>query len=119
MKTLGFADVLIPKVLSGEKYKTWRLWDDKDLREGDEVLFVTSVERKPFVKARLKTVVEKPFKEISAEDWVGHEKYQENVYAVYAGYYKRPVDEQTLVKVITFEILETYNLSEGHSDSQQ
>lgn len=110
MVTLGFADTLIPKVLSGEKTKTWRLWGDKNLQTGDEIMFVTAVERKPFARARLTRVVEKVFKDITPEDQEGHETYQENIYEVYSKYYHKPVDEQTPLKIISFELLETFDL---------
>ena len=44
---------MVVKVLSGEKTTTWRLWDDKDLKTGDEVLFVYRPEKTSFAKAKL------------------------------------------------------------------
>lgn len=42
MKILKFKPNLVPLVLSGEKYSTWRFFDDKDLKEGDELQFMNS-----------------------------------------------------------------------------
>lgn len=42
MKSLKFKPHLVPLVLSGEKDSTWRLFDDKDLKEGDELQFMNS-----------------------------------------------------------------------------
>lgn len=42
MKTLKFKPHLVPLILSGEKDSTWRLFDDKDLKEGDELQFINS-----------------------------------------------------------------------------
>ncbi len=39
MKTLNFSDKLVPLVLSGAKTATWRLFDDKNLAIGDELIF--------------------------------------------------------------------------------
>lgn len=40
MKTLKFRDRLAQLVLSGEKYVTFRIFDDKDLQVGDELLLL-------------------------------------------------------------------------------
>ncbi len=36
MKSLKFRSHLVPLILSGQKYVTWRLLDDKDIKAGDE-----------------------------------------------------------------------------------
>ena len=38
-KSIKFRDNLAKLVLAGEKDLTWRLFDDKDFKEGDEVDF--------------------------------------------------------------------------------
>lgn len=37
MKTLKFRTKLIEKMKKGEKFKTWRLFDDKNLQEGERI----------------------------------------------------------------------------------
>lgn len=105
MKTLKFADELVDKVLSGEKTKTWRLWDDKNLQTGDIVLFIKRENRIPFAKARLTQIVEKHFGDIDDIDCIGHETYKEDRYKVYSKYYSEPVSDDTPTKIISFEIL--------------
>jgi len=52
-KTLKFSKNLIPLMLSGKKDTTWRLFDDKGLKEGDEVIFLDKETQKPFAKVLL------------------------------------------------------------------
>ena len=40
MKILKFKNELVSLISSGEKDSTWRLFDDKNLQEGDEVILV-------------------------------------------------------------------------------
>jgi len=40
-------------MLSGKKDTTWRLFDDKGLKEGDEVIFLDKETQKPFAKVLL------------------------------------------------------------------
>lgn len=108
MKQMKFAKELVDLIQSGEKTSTWRLFDDKNLQTGDEVLFVRRPEIVPFAKARLTHVYEKKFKELTDTDKEGHEQFSTNhgMYTTYTGYYGRPVNGYTVVKIIRFEILE-------------
>ena len=105
-KTLKFSPDLVPLVLSGEKTSTWRLFDDKDLKDGDEMIFIDWDGMQPFAEAMLTSVVVKPLDELSAEDKEGHEKFSsdEEMYATYSRYYKQPVGPETLVKIVRFKI---------------
>ena len=107
LKQIGFAPDLQPLVLSGEKYSTWRLFDDKNLTVGDVLEFVESKSRKPFAKALLTEITEKPLGKLTENDWKGHEKFSsdEEVYQTYSGYYNKPVGPETLVKVVRFKLL--------------
>ncbi|MEX2012673.1 MAG: ASCH domain-containing protein [Patescibacteria group bacterium] len=106
MKSLKFRAYLMPKVLSGEKYSTWRLFDDKDIQEGNEVDLLEFVTNRYFGNATVTKVVEKPMGELTAEDKAGHEEFDsdEQMYEVYTTYYKQPVGPETFVKVIWFEL---------------
>lgn len=109
MKTLKFMPHLVDLVLSGEKTTTWRLFDDKDLTAGDIVTLIKRPELVPFAEAEIINVSEKPLKDIAEADLEGHEKYdsQQKMYENYSRYYNRPVDGNTLVKVVRFKILKT------------
>ncbi len=106
MKSLKFRAYLVPKVLSGEKYSTWRLFDDKDVKEGDVVDLLEFVTNRHFGVAKITKVVEKPMGELTTEDKAGHEEFEsdEQMYEVYTTYYKQPVGPETPVKVIRFEL---------------
>lgn len=52
--------------------------------------------------------MEKSFKKLDEKDLEGHEKFnsKEEMYATYTTYYKQTVDENTIVKIIKFELIE-------------
>jgi len=107
LKTLKFSKNLIPAILSDEKTITWRCFDDKDLREGDELLFLNSETKNQFAKALLLKVQEKTFKELTDEDKNGHEEFKndEEMYKIYSEYYGTEITPDTSLKVIEFKIL--------------
>ena len=72
---LKFSKNLIPLILSEEKTKTWRLFNDKNLQKGDEILCLDRENNKPFAKALLTEVTERTFRELTEKDKVGHEEY--------------------------------------------
>ena len=107
MKRMKFAPILVPLVLSGEKISTWRLWDDKNLTTGDIVEFANSETLEVFAKAELTKVIEKPFKDLTDEEKIGHEKYtsKEELFKTFEKYYKKPVDENTMFKIVSFKLI--------------
>lgn len=107
MKSLKFRQSLSELILKNEKTTTWRIFDDKDITQGNEMQFVVWETGEVFAKVKIVHVVEKKFKELNAEDLDGHEKFvsKEEMYATYSTYYKRQVNENTIVKIIKFEIV--------------
>ncbi len=59
MKTLKFASDLSRQILDGTKTSTWRLFDDKDLQVGDELLLVDSHENEAFAQAEIISMKQK------------------------------------------------------------
>lgn len=106
MKKLKFRDYLVPLVLSGEKTSTWRLFDDKALSAGDNIELYEFGKEMPFGIARIIKVIEKPFKELTATDKEGHERFSSDkeMYGTYSEYYKSKVDPNTIVKIIWFKL---------------
>jgi len=104
MKTLKFKQNLVEKILSGEKTSTWRLFDDKDLQNGDELLLINKDTGAEFGTARITALKVKTLQTLTDEDWVGHEKYisKEEMLATYRGYYGDKVNEKSEVKIIYF-----------------
>lgn len=107
MKTLKFRKELSELILKNEKTTTWRIFDDKDIRQGDIMQFLVWETKEVFANAKIINVVEKKFKELNEEDIDGHEKFEskEEMYSTYSTYYNKKVDENTLVKIIKFELI--------------
>ncbi len=74
MKTLKFRKALSELVLKGEKTATWRLFDDKDLKEGDEIELVIWETGEKFAEGEITKLQEKKLKEIEEKDLDAHEK---------------------------------------------
>lgn len=107
IKTLKFRKNLSELILKNEKNTTWRIFDDKDIKKGDIIQFLVWETEEPFVKAKIINVVEKKFKDLNEKDIEGHEKFasKEEMYETYSTYYNKTVNENTLVKIIKFELI--------------
>jgi hypothetical protein len=104
-KTLKFKDHLVSKILSGEKTTTWRLFDDKDLRVGDHLVFINKDTGERFGEADVTAMREKPLSEIDEDDFAeGHERYasRDAMLQSYRNYYGDAVDWHTPIKLINF-----------------
>lgn len=105
MKTLKFTADLTAKILDGEKTSTWRLFDDKDLKKGDELIFISKETLKEFGKARITSLTIKTLGSLTDQDWIGHERFasEEEMYVTYKMYYGDRVNENSEVKILTFD----------------
>ena len=105
-KTLKFRDFLADLILEGKKDSTWRLFDDKDLQEGDEVDLVNWNTGEVFGQAELVRVREKTLGTLEPEDFDGHESFasEEEMYASYRTYYGDRVGPESPVKIIRFKL---------------
>lgn len=106
-KSLKFRDHLAKLVLAKEKDLTWRLFDDKNLSEGDTVDLLNWNTGEVFGKATLIKVWEKKMKDLNDADYDGHEKFSstEEMYLTYKKYYGDRVGPDTIVKIIRFKLL--------------
>ncbi|MDE2031150.1 MAG: ASCH domain-containing protein [Patescibacteria group bacterium] len=104
MKTLKFTAQLVDKILSGDKTSTWRLFDDKDLKNGDELIFINKDTGNQFGTAKITSLKVKTLGTLADEDWVGHEKFssEEEMYETYKRYYGDMVNKDSEVKILTF-----------------
>ncbi len=107
IKTLKFRKILSELILRNEKNTTWRIFDDKDIKEGDIIQFLVWETKETFAKAKIINVIEKKFKDLDEKDMEGHEKFEtkEEMYETYSKYYNKIIDENTLVKIIKFELI--------------
>ncbi len=107
MKIMRFREVLSKLILNGEKGVTFRLFDDKDLSEGDIVSFVVWETGEEFARAKLIQVKEKEFGDLTEEDFEGHERFnsEKEKYDTYSLYYEREVTPKSPTKIIKFELI--------------
>lgn len=112
-KTLKFAPHLVPLVLSGEKTSTWRLFDDKELQKGDELVLINKETGEEFARAIITKTEEKKLKDLKECDFVGHEKFEseEKMYEAYRSYYGDKVNPDTIVKMVDFKLYISARLS--------
>ena len=107
MKTLKFRRYLVPLVLSGKKDMTWRLFDEKNLKEGDEVDLINWNTGEKFGEGTLTKVWEKEMGKLEESDFDGHEDFssEEEMYKTYNTYYgEGRVNPETIVKIIKFKL---------------
>ena len=107
MKTLKFRPHLIDLILSGKKNVTYRLFDDKDLMVGDELVLKNWETLEDFAQAKIIEIKEKRLSDLTEEDLDGHEKFEntEEMYKIYKEYYGDGVTPETIVKIIKFELI--------------
>jgi hypothetical protein len=108
MKTLKFQNYLAPLILSGEKTSTRRLFDDKNLIMGDEVVFINKDTGEEFARVILTDVHEKKLGELRESDFKGeHERHssQKAILEHYKKLYSREVGLEDMVKIISFRLV--------------
>lgn len=105
-KTLKFRKQLVDLILAGEKTTTWRLFDDKDLKTGDNLNLQVWETGKDFAKVVIHEIHEKKLGELEAEDCEGHEQYknEEDMLTHLKRYYGEKVTRETMVKIIRFNL---------------
>lgn len=105
MKTLKFSTDLVSLIRSGTKTSTWRLFDDKDLQVGDEVAFLDKETGEQFGTARITGLTVRTLGTLTEADWQGHERYasEEEMYESFRKYYGPEVDQDTEVKILSFD----------------
>lgn len=104
MKTLKFKPHLCEQIIRGEKTATWRLFDDKDLQEQDEIRFINQETLAPFGTGRIEKIQVKTLGTLTESDWVGHEKFssEKEMYDTYKSYYGNKVKSDSELKIIDF-----------------
>lgn len=107
MKKLKFRHNLVELILDGTKTVTWRLFDDKDLKVGDQLEFVDYENGEKFVEAEITRVREKKLGQIEESDFEGHEKFKDtdDMLQHYREYYGDGVTTDTIIKMIDYKVL--------------
>lgn len=104
MKTLKFEPHFIQPILSGEKTSTWRMFDDKNLQEGDKLKLLNKDTGEEFAEVVISSIRQKKLGEIDGTDFEGHARYesQNDMLNKYKGYYGDRVTLETPIKIINF-----------------
>ena len=107
MKTLKFRKELADQILDGKKTSTWRLFDDKNLSNGDEISLIIWETGEQFAVAKIIDVIEKSFNELNEKDFEGHEKFnsKEQMYKNYSKFYNKQINQFTKLKIIKFKLI--------------
>jgi hypothetical protein len=110
-KILKFAEPLPRLVLTGRKDTTWRINDEKNITCGDELSMYYGDgpnKENEFAKANVLWIKETIFKNLTNEDYEGHEKFssEEEMYKTYSRYYNMEINPQTRLKVIKFKLID-------------
>ncbi|MFA5987349.1 MAG: ASCH domain-containing protein [Candidatus Paceibacterota bacterium] len=108
VKTIKFTQKLADEILAGRKTATWRLFDDKNLSEGDVVELAVKESLKKFADAKILSVKEKTLGQIEDEDYAGQVKdeSQSKMLETMRKHYGGQVTLETPVKIIRFELIE-------------
>lgn len=93
----------------GVKTATWRLFDDKNLAVGDELLFINKETGENFGSAKITYCTTKTLGMLTDEDWIGHDRFasDEVMYQTFQHYYGDAVTPNTEVKIIHFTFTPT------------
>lgn len=108
MKKIKFTDKLSKMILIGEKTSTWRLFDDKDLQVGDELILVNKESGEEIAEALIEKMQEKKLGELDDRDWEGHNRYDNEAAMLrdFQDFYPdHKVAIDTPVKIINFKII--------------
>lgn len=105
-KTLKFKPHLISRILDGSKTITWRLFDDKDLQKGDQLLLAHSDTGEIFAKAIIVVIHEKEIRNLTKSD-LAENGYRDmtEVHELNRKYYGDRVNDETMVKIVEFALL--------------
>ena len=74
---------------------------------GDDLKFINAETGEKFARAKIAVVSKKTFANIMPADFETHEKYKSKteMLETYRRYYGKKVNENSLVKIITFKLL--------------
>ncbi len=108
-KTIKFTPELTNLIKQGKKTSTWRLFDDKNLSEGDSIILATRDGEMVtnFGRTKIRKMDIRTFRTLKPEDSVGHEPV-EDLISGYKKFYGDKVDLDTEVKIIHFGKIEIF-----------
>jgi len=105
MKTLKFKHEFVKEILKGKKTSTWRLFDDKNLRNKDKLELIDQDSGKTFGEAVITDIQKKKIKELTDNELKNH-GYTSlgDMIDSHRVYYGSKVNLQTEVKIVNFKL---------------
>lgn len=105
MKTLKFKHDFVKEILEGRKTSTWRLFDDKNLQNNDELQLIDAENGKKFAEVIITSNKEKTIKDLNEEELKNH-SYNDtkDMMNSHKKYYGDKVSPDTIVKIIIFKL---------------
>jgi hypothetical protein len=107
IKILKFDQSLVSLIIEGKKTSTWRLFDDKNLQVGDELVFINKQTGEEFAKAVITEIQTKEIQNLEARDHEGHgePKSNEEILKEFQKIYGSEVVLTTVMKIVKFAII--------------
>lgn len=107
IKTLKFKSNIVEPIISGKVYKTWRLFDDKQLGVDDILQLVNSDTKQEIGYAKIVKITIKHLADLNEEDMHGHNHYNniEEIVTKFKKFYGPKVNLKSIVKVIEFNYI--------------
>jgi ribonuclease HI len=107
IKTLKFKSELVEPITSGKVYKTWRLFDDKQLEVDDILQLVNSDTKQEIGYAKITKITIKHLADLDETDMRGHKYYHgiEEIVTKFKKFYGPKVNSASVVKAIEFNYL--------------
>ncbi len=100
-KSLKFQPKIIDSILGQEKFRTPRLFDDKNLTIGDTLDLVNAETKQTFGTAKVIDIVETTFGEMIKEDVADVDE----VYKEFESYYNRKIDHKDKLIWVDLELI--------------
>ena len=106
MKSLKFKHEFVKEILKGKKATTWRLFDDKNLKNRDRIELIDRDSGKSFGEAVIIDIQKRKIKELTDHELKNH-GYTSigDMIDSHRVYYGAKVNIQSEVKIIKFKLL--------------
>lgn len=106
MKALKFSPQQSREILAGKRTSSWRMFDEKDLQSGDEILILSDTSKEPIgsgsiTKVRTKTLLSTTPEERAAQGFDDEQRMLDTL----RDQFGHKVDWDTEVKIVSFAFL--------------
>jgi hypothetical protein len=105
-KKIKFIQKECKSIIEGKITTTFRIFDEKNITEADELIFITAETKEEFARVIVTSTKITTFGQLTDNDWEGLEKIDsdEELFNKFEKYYHRKVDWNTPVKIIKFNL---------------